>query len=832
MTTTFAPEVPASGSLARSLFPPNESERLETLRRYQIMDTPAEPDLTSLVTLAAQICCTPIALISLIDEKRQWFKARIGLETSETSREESLCAHAILEPDLLVVPDASADPRFANNPLVLGEPKIRFYAGAPLRTEEGHALGTICVIDRVPRELSSEQTDALRILSREVVAQLERRRTKTELLRIRNEHSFVADALRASEEFKSRLIACSRDCIKVLDLDGRLLFVNEGGMQALEICNLQPMINSSWVEFWEGDDREAARIAVQLARSGGVGHFVGYFPTRVTAKPRWWDVVVSPIRDAQGKPERLLAVSRDITEQRLAEETFRSIVIGTASATGSDFFPSLVRHMAAALQVRYAFITECDQNRRARVLAFWNGDGFGENFEFDIEGTPCMKVLEGEVCHYADKLQSLFPLDKGLVRWGAESYLGVPMADRDGRVMGHIAILDDKPMERDPRAIDLVKIFGARAAAELKRQRAETELQVALEQVQALQKKLQAENVYLQEEIRNEHNFEEMVGTSPALMNLLSKVERIAPTDSTVLIHGETGVGKELIARALHSHSKRKDSPLVKVNCGAIPSGLVESELFGHVKGAFTGALERRVGRFELADGGTLFLDEVGELSLETQVKLLRVLQEQEFEPVGSGRTMRVDVRVIAASNRDLQQEVNAGRFRSDLFYRLNVLPLSVPPLRDRRSDIPHLVLFFLGRFSKRCGKQIEGVSHETMDLLMRYPWPGNIRELQNVMERGVALCQETVLQLGSDLLPVERYHLVAAPEGPSSSKAESEFVSLVEVEKRHILSVLKATGGVIEGPKGAAKILDLHPNTLRSRMKKFGVGRLDHELS
>lgn len=837
MATTFPRaedsefEIPVSGPAFGPGFPPNERERLDALRRYEILDTPPEPDFTSLVELAAQICRTPIALISLIGEDRQWFKAAIGLEKSGTSREVSLCAHAILEPDLLIVPDASLDSRFANNPLVVEDPKIRFYAGAPLRTEEGYALGTICVLDRVPRELSSEQADALRILSREVVGQLERRRTKTELLRIRNAHTFVADALRASEEFKSRLIACSRDCIKVLDLEGRLLFMNEGGMQALEICNLQPVINGLWVDFWEGEDREAARKAVQLASSGGSGHFVGYFPTRITGKPRWWDVVVSPIRDAEGKPERLLAVSRDITEQRLAEETFRSIVIGTASATGSDFFPSLVRHMAAALQVRYAFITECDQQRRARALAFWNGDGFGENFEFDIVDTPCMKVLEGEVCHYEDKLQSLFPLDQGLVRWGAESYLGVPMADRDGRVMGHIAILDDKPMERDPRAIDLVKIFAARAAAELKRQRAETELQAALAQVQALQEKLQAENVYLQEEIRNEHNFEEMVGTSPALMDLLSKVERIAPTDSTVLIHGETGVGKELIARALHSHSKRKDSPLVKVNCGAIPSGLVESELFGHVKGAFTGALERRVGRFELADGGTLFLDEVGELSLETQVKLLRVLQEQEFEPVGSGRTVRVDVRIIAASNRDLQQEVNAGRFRPDLFYRLNVLPLKVPALRDRRADIPHLVLFFLGRFSKRCGKQIDGVSQETMELLMHYSWPGNIRELQNVMERGVALCQERILHLGSDLLPVERSHKISAAINPIG-EGEPEFVSLVEVERRHIQSVLKATGGVIEGPKGAAKILDLHPNTLRSRMKKFGVARLDHELS
>jgi formate hydrogenlyase transcriptional activator len=405
------------------------------------------------------------------------------------------------------------------------------------------------------------------------------------------------------------------------------------------------------------------------------------------------------------------------------------------------------------------------------------------------------------------------------------------MTDVSDRVIGHIAILHDKQMAHDPRAIDLVKIFAARATAELKRKRAEAELKAALEQVQALQSKLELENVYLREEIRSEHNFDEIVGSSPALVELLSKVERVAPTDSTVLLHGETGTGKELIARALHNRSRRKDRPLVKVNCGAIPAGLVESELFGHVKGAFTGALERRTGRFDLANGGTLFLDEVGELPPDTQVKLLRVLQEQEFEPVGSGRTIKVDVRIIAASNRDLQQEVNAGRFRSDLFYRLNVLPLVVPPLRERRSDIPHLVLFFLARFSKKCGKQIEGASKETMELLLRYPWPGNIRELQNVIERGVALCSGTALHLGPDLLPMEGQQSSGGRPSLEDS-GETNLLSLEEVEKRHIVSVLKQTQGIIDGPKGAAGILGLHPNTLRSRMKKIGVSRPPHEIS
>jgi formate hydrogenlyase transcriptional activator len=269
-----------------------------------------------------------------------------------------------------------------------------------------------------------------------------------------------------------------------------------------------------------------------------------------------------------------------------------------------------------------------------------------------------------------------------------------------------------------------------------------------------LKNRLQAENVYLQEEIRQEHNFEEMVGSSPALLAMLQKVELVAPTDASVLIYGETGTGKELVARALHNRSARKDRPLVKVNCGAISAGLVESELFGHVKGAFTGALERRVGRFELAHGGTIFLDEIGELPLETQVKLLRVLQEQEFEPVGSSRTVGVDVRIIAATNRDLEEAVGAGRFRSDLFYRLNVFPIRVPALRERRSDIPQLVMFFLSRFAKKLGKKIEAVPQGIMDLLNAYTWPGNIRELQNLVERAVVLSQGPVLKLDRTLLP------------------------------------------------------------------------------
>jgi formate hydrogenlyase transcriptional activator len=354
------------------------------------------------------------------------------------------------------------------------------------------------------------------------------------------------------------------------------------------------------------------------------------------------------------------------------------------------------------------------------------------------------------------------------------------------------------------------------------------------EEIASLKARLEKENVYLQEEIRTEHNFEEIIGDSPSLRALLRRVDQVAPTDSTVLIYGETGTGKELIARAIHDRSNRKNRPLVKVNCSAISAGLVESELFGHVKGAFTGAFERRIGRFELADGGTIFLDEVGELPLDTQVKLLRVLQEREFEPVGSNRSVRVDVRIICATNRNLEESIKAGTFRSDLYYRLNVFPLEVPPLRERRSDIEQLAKFFISRYARNLGKKITGISERTTQNLLSYSWPGNIRELQNVVERALILSTGPILDLENDLttaspvLPEEPLDVPTVFPGADHSRMKT----LNEVEREHILAVLQQTHGVIDGSNGAAKTLGMHPNTLRHRMEKLGIKRSPHRIS
>jgi DNA-binding NtrC family response regulator len=310
------------------------------------------------------------------------------------------------------------------------------------------------------------------------------------------------------------------------------------------------------------------------------------------------------------------------------------------------------------------------------------------------------------------------------------------------------------------------------------------------------------------------HNFGEIVGTSAALAAVLKQVEVVAPTESTVLILGETGTGKELIARAIHTISSRSNRPFVKLNCAAIPSGLLESELFGHEKGAFTGAVAQRIGRFELADGGTLFLDEVGDITLELQSKLLRVLQEQEFERLGSTRTLRVDVRLVAATNRNLEQMVGEKQFREDLYFRLNVFPIRIPPLRERTRDIPLLVRHYVDTYAQRMNKRIETITEETMAALCRYSWPGNIRELQNFIERAVILTPGSVLQI-----PIEALK-TSAPVVSSTSG------TLEDLEREHILQVLRETRSVIGGPKGAAARLGLKRTTLLSKMERLGISR------
>ncbi|MBT3254941.1 MAG: sigma 54-interacting transcriptional regulator [Deltaproteobacteria bacterium] len=356
-----------------------------------------------------------------------------------------------------------------------------------------------------------------------------------------------------------------------------------------------------------------------------------------------------------------------------------------------------------------------------------------------------------------------------------------------------------------------LRFAGEIFANALERKKSELKLQKTLAKIRQLKKQLEDDYTYLREEIKLEHNFEEIIGQSDALKYVLFKVEQVAPTDATVVILGETGTGKELIARALHNASGRKDRPLIKVNCATLPSNLIESELFGHEKGAFTSAQARQVGRFELANGGTLFLDEIGELPLELQPKLLRALQDGEFERLGSSRTIQTDVRVIAATNRDLEKEVKNGRFRQDLWYRLNVFPLTVPPLQQRVEDIPLLVNAFSNKFGKKLGKKIKAIPSKTIKALQKYPWPGNVRELENVLERAVITCKDGKLQV----------------EIPTSSTLSvDDTKTLEEMECEHIVRTLENTYWKIQGANGAAERLGLNPSTLRTRMNKLGIKR------
>ena len=393
-------------------------------------------------------------------------------------------------------------------------------------------------------------------------------------------------------------------------------------------------------------------------------------------------------------------------------------------------------------------------------------------------------------------------------RAGFKSGCVVPLISHD-RVLGTLGVgsfQENAFTEDDAELLDQV---GKQVAIAV-------ENALAFRQIDELKNQLKEEKLYLEEEIRTEYNFEEIIGNSPALKAVLQDVETVAATDSTVLIYGETGTGKELIAHAIHNLSQRRERTLVKVNCAAIPTGLLESEFFGHERGAFTGAIDRRIGRFELADKGTIFLDEVEDIPLELQSKLLRVLQEQEFERLGSSRTQRVDVRIIAATNTDLAELVAEKRFRSDLYYRLNVFPLTVPPLRERPEDIPLLVHFFANRFAQQMKKRIESVPKETMAVLTSYNWPGNIRELQNLVERGVILSRGSTLEIP----------LTELRRQSRSTTQTNNATTLEAVERDHILRVLRETRWVIGGPSGAAARLGMNRTTLNHRMRKLGISR------
>ncbi|MGQ0738858.1 MAG: sigma-54 interaction domain-containing protein [Bacteroidota bacterium] len=609
----------------------------------------------------------------------------------------------------------------------------------------------------------------------------------------------------------------------------------------------------------------------------------------------------------------------------------------TSGLTGHDLLLEMAKRLTTHLAMRYCVITECanEEKTRLRTLCYVDGQKKLDNIEYDTAGVPCEIIMKGKDFFQAEGVQKNFPKEQGI-----EAAVGVPIfSTKSGEILGHILALDPDAATSETNQTDILRIFAARAGAELERMKAEEQLKLANIELQKLlheseerfrdlfeeapiayvhegldskfikanraamrtlgitpdqvegtygfsfipdtpdaqrrlkeafdsigrgvdtsgvvlelrrkdngkpiwiqwwsnpdkggqftrtmfvditekilmeqeQAKLMAQNKYLQEEIKHHHNFEEIISRSRIFQKVLQQIEQVASTDATVLILGESGTGKELLARAVHNISNRNKKPLVKVNCATLPANLIESELFGHEKGAFTGAMDKKIGRFELADGGTIFLDEIGELPVELQSKLLRVLQEGEFERLGNPKTMRVNVRVIAATNRNLQKAIEQKEFREDLYYRLNVFPVVCPPLRDRREDIPLLIKHFCQKHEGKIGRKISDITPEVMDELMAYDWPGNIRELENIIERAMILSRGAVLEYG-EWVPVNP----VTTERTGTNK-------LGDVEKDHIIEVLKKTSWKVSGEKGAAKILGLKPTTLEARMKKLGIKR------
>jgi formate hydrogenlyase transcriptional activator len=662
------------------------------------------------------------------------------------------------------------------------------------------------------------------------------------------ERKQAEEALRKSEERWRSVYENSAVGVALTDLNGRFLAVNRAyekmlGYTEEELCKL------TFLEITEEDYRDANRELVSELLEGKRQQFqIEKQYRHKDGTPRWVSNNVSLVPGTESVPRFIMALSEDITQRKQAEAALRKseeknrILLWINNAIITSLTQQALLHsISEALRPVFPFdrcaITlyqpERDSFRFLAVEGELHSDYFQTGLEFSRDetcGSWVFEHLRPLVRRDLEKEQE-YPNERRLAAEGIRSMCVVPLA-LQGKCIGLLSLVSQqKDRYSDEDAVFLQEVANQVTLA--------IQNMHSYQQIESLKARLEKENVYLREELRTEHNFEEIVGNSPAVLRALGAVDQVAPTDATVLIYGETGTGKELVARAIHNRSPRNSRALVNVNCSAISAGLVESELFGHMKGAFTGALERRIGRFELAHHGTIFLDEIGELSLETQVKLLRVLQEHEFEPVGSSHPVRVDVRVIAATNRNLREAVQAGLFRSDLFYRLNVFPIELPPLRERRSDIPQLVAFYVSRFSKRLGKKIDGVSRESMEKLMNYTWPGNIRELQNVIERAVILSVDPTLRLDRDLMSVasstkrmETPETDVPEQRQEDFKSQNPLLTLEEVDRNHILTALQHAGGVVDGPKGAARMLKLHPNTLRHRMTKLGIKGSRHRPS
>ena len=639
------------------------------------------------------------------------------------------------------------------------------------------------------------------------------------------ERKRAQEALRQSEERSRLLIEGVQDyAIFMLDPEGRVITWNAGA-ERIKGFKAEEILGQYFFCFFEEGDIECGKPEQELEMAAAVGHCEDEgWRLRKDGSRFWANVLITSIRDSSGKLLGFSKVARDLTERKRFEQELKHerdqlrlvLDLNKRFASTLDLaqlflalsagLRSIVRSDAAVL-----WLPESERDEiRVYAVDFPEGKGFLN------EGLVC--PMKGSIPGRVFRTSKPF-LFSGVPTWvnpkihdvltneGLESGCALPLT-RGGAVIGILNLAcfrENAFTEQDVELLGQVADQVAIAVENALRHR----------QVTESSERLEKERVYLEGEIRREYDFGEIVGKGSALKNVLKQVQKVAPTDSTVLILGETGTGKQLFARAIHSLSSRRDRTFVSVNCASIPAGLLESELFGHEKGAFTGAIARQIGRCELADKGTLFLDEVGDIPLELQSKLLRVLQEQEFERLGSTRTVRVDFRLVAATNRDLAEMVEKSAFRSDLYYRLNIFPIVAPPLRERREDIPLLVWHFARKYAQRMNKKIETIREEDMEALIHYSWPGNVRELQNLVERSVILTAGTVLHRP----------FLAEPKRVSRSVPPTAR-TLAEAEREHILQALRETDWVIGGPEGAAVRLEVRRTTLLYKMRRLGILR------
>jgi len=637
-------------------------------------------------------------------------------------------------------------------------------------------------------------------------------------IRDMTEQRAAQEELRRNDQQLRSIVESVRDyAIYLLDGDGHVQTWNLGG-ERIKGYTSEEIVGRHFSRFFTQEDIERGRPAemMRLARERGRIEDEGW-RVRKDGSRFWADSILTAIRDQTGEVTGFAKVTRDFTDRKRAEE---AVMLQLSSALLANVD---MRKLLAAIS---ASIREVVPHDAATMALYEPGTGMlitqfltaeegaesrGE-VRLPLQQSPAgeaFKTREPVILNSMDGSRFAPENMRHLTGIGMQSGCWVPLIHR-GEVIGTLAVASRLEASFTLREAELlVQIAGQVAMA--------VNNAVAFRRMNELRDRLNQERRYLEEEINLERRFEDIVGDSGGLRHVLKQIETVAPTDATVLIQGETGTGKELLARAIHRLSPRHERTFIKLNCAAIPAGLVESELFGHEKGAFTGAIARKIGRLELAHEGTLFLDEVGELPLELQPKLLRALQEREIERLGGTRPIQVNVRLIAATNRDLAEMVAEKQFRSDLYYRLKVFPVFAPALRDRQVDIPILVRHFVAAHSRRMGKVIEAIPDETMQALMRWPWPGNVRELENFLERAVILTKGPVL-----------YVPLAELEVAASRRAEADMVTLEDADREHILRVLREAKGQIGGEHGAAERLGLKRTTLNSKLKKLGIERSD----